>query len=57
MWKKCTNCKGEGYLHESGKPNTPPERCPVCRGTRIISLISGLPPEGSIKSKDNYKNK
>ena len=50
MWQKCPICEGKGFIEDtnynSGKC-TLTSTCPTCEGHRIISKISGLPPESN----------
>jgi len=43
-WQKCPICNGCGY---TGVGFPVGEICTVCRGMKIISDLSGLPPDGS----------
>ena len=43
MFQKCPICNGNGSVNST--PPTPTKStCPTCKGARIISAISGLPP-------------
>ena len=42
-WQKCPLCNGSGIDPTSGTYSSVPI-CPTCKGTRIISELSGLPP-------------
>jgi hypothetical protein len=45
-WQKCPVCNGAGeVLREyAGKVNSWTTPCPTCKGSRIISSVTGLPP-------------
>jgi RecJ-like exonuclease len=44
MWQKCPLCNGSGVY---GAACSIMPSCPTCRGQRIISEITGLPPRAS----------
>lgn len=46
MWQVCPICKGTG-----NDPNVKHEQCTVCKGKKIISELTGLPPK-TLESKD-----
>lgn len=49
MWQKCPICAGSGVEHyDQDYTSTAikfPTTCSVCKGKKIISEITGLPPE------------
>lgn len=45
MWQTCPVCHGSGVDPNCRIANTAFPPCPTCNGKRIISLLSGLPPE------------
>ncbi len=40
-WQKCPICNGLGVVNSIGLHIT----CPTCKGERIISELTGLPPK------------
>lgn len=42
MWQKCPICNGDGFIPTSGSSTS--RMCPTCKGMRIISESTGLPP-------------
>ncbi len=76
MWQKCPICNGEGKVTSSSYTTSSffiCSTCPTCNGSRIISELTGLPPNpttscttsnpdvdftnGSIASQQEYFNK
>lgn len=47
MWQNCPLCKGTGFDPTPGIYSNIPE-CPICKGQRIISEITGLPPRKQV---------
>lgn len=43
MWQQCTQCKGSGLEPIIGTYSSIP-KCDVCNGAKIISQLTGLPP-------------
>lgn len=43
-WQTCPVCNGSGVSQQGGTYNTIPT-CPTCNGKRIISTITGNPPQ------------
>lgn len=43
-WQSCPHCNGTGISQNSGTYNTLPT-CTVCNGKKIISTITGQPPQ------------
>ena len=46
MFQKCPICKGEGNINQG---NDVYAICPTCNGTRILSQLTGLPPNRTIE--------
>ena len=54
MWQKCPICNGDGKVF---KPlsNSSSSICTTCNGSKIISELTGLPPNSkSIPNLDNF---
>lgn len=51
MWQNCPLCKGTGFDYSPGTYSNIPE-CPVCKGQRIISEVTGLPPRKEVDIKN-----
>jgi hypothetical protein len=47
MWQNCPLCKGTGIDPSPGTYSSIPQ-CPICKGQRIISEVTGLPPKPEI---------
>lgn len=45
VWQKCPICVGSGTVPAGISITAVYDTCPTCRGLRIISNITGLPPE------------
>jgi len=45
MWQKCPICNGSGQVETDGMSTNPYTLCPTCKGWRIISTITGRPPQ------------
>ena len=45
-FQKCPLCNGEGSISSSYTTVTRLDICPTCKGTRIISTLTELPPSG-----------
>jgi hypothetical protein len=45
-WERCPICNGEGVIADIAYATTAinAKTCPTCKGTRIISSVTGLPP-------------
>lgn len=52
MWQKCPICAGTGTTHNPLSAATS-ETCSVCKGFKIISQLSGLPPNSAIDKTQN----
>jgi prepilin-type processing-associated H-X9-DG protein len=50
MYQECPTCKGSGKTHQNIF-----NICHTCKGTKIISQITGLPPIQS-KTTNNFEN-
>lgn len=50
MFQKCPICYGSGMMYEVNKQSQP---CPTCNGKRIISEVTGKPPEQDEPYKTN----
>jgi len=51
-YQKCPICDGSGYVPEPYTATTAFNsnvKCPACKGARIISSMTGLPPERVVK--------
>lgn len=48
MWQKCPICDGEGRITSNGLSSSVHQVCPVCKGARIISELTGLPPNNTV---------
>lgn len=46
-WQKCPVCNGTGLDTTTFQLNTCSSPCPTCQGARIISEITGFPPNGA----------
>ena len=44
MWQKCPVCNGSGKV-ENSVTTSVWSGCTVCKGTKIISVLNGLPPK------------
>jgi len=44
MYQQCPNCKGSGREYSIGTTVTHIV-CTVCKGTKIIDTVTGLPPQ------------
>lgn len=55
MWQNCPLCKGTGFDPTPGTYSNIPE-CPICKGQRIISEITGLPPKKEKSQGLNVSN-
>lgn len=49
-FQKCPICEGSGRTHDAQVEGVPENffECPTCRGMRIVSSLTGLPPEKAI---------
>lgn len=47
----CPKCDGEGTIPTVGLSNSTMRMCPVCGGMKIISTVSGLPPNQRLGNK------
>lgn len=56
MWQKCPVCAGSGREYNSLDMSTS-SPCSVCNGKKIISELSGLPPQGSQLSMEEAEKK
>ena len=45
LWQCCPKCAGEGIVSTKGLSSATTEKCDVCNGKKIISKITGLPPQ------------
>ena len=59
MWQECPVCKGRGEVLRDGFTNSVFQTCKVCKGARIISKLTGLPPdyEANKKIHEDEENK
>jgi DnaJ-class molecular chaperone len=56
QWQVCPKCNGQGKvwfppdmaLHTTFISSGDPYKCDVCKGRKIISTITGLPPKKQI---------
>jgi len=49
-YQKCPICDGIGYVPEPYATTTNCHvKCPTCKGARIISSMTGMPPEMVVK--------
>ena len=48
MWQKCPICDGEGRVTSNGVSSSVHQMCPVCKGAKIISELTGLPPNNAV---------
>ena len=44
MWQVCPLCKGSGSVLSNLSSSSSGATCTVCNGKRIISTLTGLPP-------------
>ena len=51
MWQECPVCKGKGEVLRDGFTNSVFQTCKVCKGARIISKLTGLPPDYEANKK------
>lgn len=58
MWQKCPVCNGTGRTTPSTYSSNTTDICSVCKGQKIISQLTGLPPNNKEKKfgkgKDDY---
>jgi RecJ-like exonuclease len=45
MYQKCPNCNGSGREYPIGTTDASFKTCSVCRGSKIIDTVTGLPPQ------------
>lgn len=43
-WQKCPICNGDGQVNNNFSTSSIYKICPLCDGKRIISELTGLPP-------------
>lgn len=55
MFQECPICKGNGTITVSNAVNYMNSTCPTCSGARIISTLTGLPPELAKKEEISDK--
>jgi DnaJ-class molecular chaperone len=56
MWQKCPICNGTGINYNT-LPSLTSAVCTVCKGTKIISELTGLPPNNfEVIKNDTTKN-
>jgi hypothetical protein len=59
-YQKCPICDGSGMIPEPYTATTvfnPKVKCPTCKGARIISSMTGLPPERVVKEVEEREAK
>ena len=57
-YQKCPICDGSGMIPEPYAVTTSFHvKCPTCMGARIISSMTGLPPERVVKEVDEREAK
>ena len=56
MWQKCPICNGKGVVFDTFLQINSTNICPTCRGQRIISELTGVPPGTSIEIKTLIEN-
>lgn len=47
MWQKCPICNGTGVVPSHGITSSSSTLCTVCKGAKIISEVTGLPPDNA----------
>jgi len=60
MWQKCPICNGEGKIFGNFGSFTSMNTsiiCSTCKGHKIISTITGLPPSSIILESTDFKDK
>lgn len=55
VFQQCPVCNGSGQVLAPGCTSTIYTTCPTCNGTRIISMISGLPPAMEIYKEHHFQ--
>jgi len=55
-YQKCPICEGSGMIPEPYAVTTSFHvKCPTCKGARIISSMTGLPPERVVKEVEEWE--
>lgn len=54
MWQKCPICEGTGF-YSLPLSATTTEKCSVCDGKKIISELTGLPPNNTEQKTEQKK--